>query len=191
MRVLTKRLDSGSDLEGLCRSGYELALMDTCFVIEFIDFMPILADSKFIRRSRVLPAICDFIRLELQRIDDASVGFSPWRRLNKLLMDDSLVIYLKTGFGGGYFMYILNILEAGYLEAFKRAYAGKRGRSNKRDQYLYVAAAYLNQVGVNASVATIDRALLRSLKLSGIRAHPRPWLERAARPEPGAGEYEV
>lgn len=182
MRVLTKRLDSETDLERFSRSGYELALMDTCFIVKYIDLMPALTDLNSIKRSRILPAICDFVKRELQMLSESRIGFAPWRRLNKTLKDDSLIIYLKTDFGRGYFLKVLRMLEGGYVEAFKRAYAGNRGRSNKRDQYLYVAAAYLNQVGVDTSVATTDGTLIKSLKASGIKAYSRPWIEEAAEP---------
>ena len=179
---MTKRLDSETDLEGLSRSGYELALMDTCFIIRYMNLMPALACPDTIKRSRILPAICDFVRRELEMLSESRVGFAPWRRLNKTLKHDSLIIYLKTDFGRGYFLKVLRMLESGYVEAFKKSYAGSRGRSNKRDQYLYVAAAYLNQVGVDTSVATTDGTLIKSLRASGIKAYSRPWIEGVAEP---------
>jgi len=173
-------LDSESDLEGLSRSGYELVLMDSCFVIDFIEYMFALTDYRFIKRSQTLPVICDFIKRELQRVNAVKVGFAPWRRLNKLLKNDSsLLIYLKTDFGKGEgFTHVLKMLEGDYLDVFKRIYAGNKRKSNKRDQYLYVAAAYLNQFGVNTSVATIDKALLEVLRFSRITAYPRPWFRK-------------
>jgi len=183
VRALTKRLDSESDLQGLSRSGYEIALMDTCFIVRYMGLMPALTCHDTIKRSRILPAICDFVKRELQMLNKPEIGFAPWRKLNKTLKDGSLIIYLKTDFGRGYLLKVLEMLESGYIDVFKRAYAGSRGRSNKRDQYLFVAAAYLNQVGVKASVATVDGTLLKSLMASGIKAHSKPWIEEVV----GAG----
>lgn len=82
MIILNKRLKSKVDLEGLSRSGYELLLMVSCLVIEYIRAISMLTNLEIIRTAQKLSIICDFIRRELQRINELKVDIAPRRRLN-------------------------------------------------------------------------------------------------------------
>ena len=62
-----------------------------------------------------------------------------------------------------------------YIKSFKKSYAGLPGRSNKEDLALYVTTLYLRDSDVRVEVATVDRALRKTLEKADITVHVKPW----------------
>jgi hypothetical protein len=62
-----------------------------------------------------------------------------------------------------------------YIKSFKKSYAGLPGRSNKEDLALYVTTLYLRDSDVRVEVATVDRALRKTLGKADITVHVKPW----------------
>lgn len=175
-------LESEADVERLSKTGYEIILLDTCFIVNFITDLDRVLKPDAIKTSRKLPCICDFTKRELRHlILREKKGFNPWRRLQQYLKNGSIIILLRTGIvRSGQIARepldeIVERLGRGCIKPFVKAYGGWRARSNMKDLALYLSAVKLAIHGVKVAVATTDRRLRLALELANIPTYRSPW----------------
>jgi len=167
-------IESPPSISKIYSSGYTLVLMDSCFIVEFSDFIEVLASENYVAATGRIPAVCDFTRYEVRSISPRTGG-KPWRTLKKA--EEQNLCIVRTGFidYGEPTEKLLEFKE--YIKAFKKSYAGFSGRSNKEDLALYVTALYLRGSDVRVEVATVDRALRKALEEADIIVHAKPWTQ--------------
>lgn len=167
------RLESPTDVSRIFRSGYTLILLDSCFIVEYVEVIGRLASDEVVKSSSRISAACGFTKHEVKSLDPRRTGVNAWRTLKKA---ESLnLCILKTGFidRGEPTKKLHSFTE--YVKQFKKSYAGWKSSSNIEDLALYVTTLYLRDRDVEVEVATLDRIFRKALEDAGISVHTRPW----------------